>query len=417
MTTSVPIIITAVEEGQEFVDDDDVIPGPPNSNSKPAKGFLSFLNLSNGKGATLGRSHSGSGSSGRRNKQLQAKQPDELQLSSTEHQQWSGGGILASTKDLALPPEQFAKGCNLLQAAASGNLPMVQQLLQSTHANFRDYDRRTALHVAASEGHLPVCEYLVTQAGAHVNRSDRWGGSPLDDAHRHRHAAVVHFLRQHGATTGSGNRTNNLITAAAAGDVDEVRLLLNYTASNTANTTTNNNKPGVGIGAGVVNVNKGDYDQRTAMHLAAGEGHVEILRLLCQVPGANVNVEDRWKRRPLDDAVSAGHDACVQVLKQFGATPGTSSLMIQEGNPKSKDDDLDKSGKRLVDNLKVDFEEITMIDQIGSGAFGEIYKCRWRGTLVAAKIIKSAKIRRDWVNKRMLQSIKEGKDVDGTSRR
>ena len=48
------------------------------------------------------------------------------------------------------------------------------------NVNFRDYDRRTALHVAASEGHLDVVKYLV-RLGANVNRSDRWGGSPLDE--------------------------------------------------------------------------------------------------------------------------------------------------------------------------------------------------------------------------------------------
>ena len=37
-----------------------------------------------------------------------------------------------------------------------------------------------------------------------------------------------------------------------------------------------------------------------------------------------------------------------------------------------------------------------MIERIGSGAFGEIYKCRWRGILVAAKCIKSTKILKEW---------------------
>ena len=53
---------------------------------------------------------------------------------------------------------------------------------------------------------------------------------------------------------------------------------------------------------------------------------------------------------------------------------------------------------------------------LSSGAFGEIYKCRWRGTLVAAKIIISAKIRRDWVNKNMMEAIKSGKNVDDAIR-
>jgi ankyrin repeat protein len=90
-----------------------------------------------------------------------------------------------------------------------------------THVNFRDYDRRTALHVAASEGHLTAVRYLVEECGAKINRSDRWGGSPLDDAHRHRHLDVVKYLRKRGATTGSGNRITNLIKAAADGDLDE----------------------------------------------------------------------------------------------------------------------------------------------------------------------------------------------------
>ena len=33
-----------------------------------------------------------------------------------------------------------------------------------------------ALHIAASEGHLDLCKFLI-QAGAQINRSDRWGGT------------------------------------------------------------------------------------------------------------------------------------------------------------------------------------------------------------------------------------------------
>ena len=73
---------------------------------------------------------------------------------------------------------------------------------------------------------------------------------------------------------------------------------------------------------------------------------------------------------------------------------------------------LDGSTQRQLDNLKINFKELEMIDRIGAGAFGEIYKCRWRGTLVATKIIKTAKIRRDWANKRAMDKIKSGGDVD-----
>lgn len=312
---------------------------------------------------------------------------DEMDLSDTEHR-WSGQGILASRADLELPFDQFAAGCNLLQAAAKGDLDEVKLILAAgkTHVNFRDYDRRTALHVAASEGHLTVCQYLIEHKGARINRSDRWGGSPLDDAHRHRRSEIIHFLRKHGATTGSGNRSINLIAAAAEGDVDEVKTLLQIGDSQQQK----------------LNINKGDYDKRTALHLAAGEGHVDIVRILCEA-GADVNVEDRWSRRPMDDAISGSHEECISVLESYGAAPGS----IRPAPEVSIDD----SDKRVVDNMEVNFDELDLIDRIGSGAFGEIYKCRWRGTLVAAKIIKSAKIRNDWLNKRMLEKIKEGDDV------
>ena len=39
--------------------------------------------------------------------------------------------------------------------------------------------------------------------------------------------------------------------------------------------------------------------------------------------------------------------------------------------------------------------------------FGEIYKCRWKGTLVAAKCIKSAKIRRKWLAKTKKENVED----------
>ena len=104
----------------------------------------------------------------------------------------------------------------------------------------------TALHIAASEGHVELVEYLIQQ-GAQVNRSDRWGGSPLNDALRHRHAEVVQVLKRVGARSGSPSQATCFITAAAEGDLEEVQNLLQF---------------------GNVNVNQGDYDKRTALHLA-----------------------------------------------------------------------------------------------------------------------------------------------------
>lgn len=264
-------------------------------------------------------------------------------LNSTLHTADSINNGLASRKDLNMPPNEFAEGCKLLQAAALGKKLTMEAILQKRprFVHFRDYDRRTAMHVAASEGHLETCKYLV-EKGARINRSDRWGGSPLDDASRHRHKEVIQYLRSLGATTGSASRATNFIKAAAEGDIDEVEMLL---------------------AMGEVDVNEGDYDKRTAMHLAAGEGNADIVRLLCKHT-ANVNIEDRWGNRPLDDAVQGMSDECAQILRENGATNGRRKQDLGDS----------VSRRRETANLEVKFSDLEMVDKIGKGSFGEIYR-------------------------------------------
>jgi len=211
-----------------------------------------------------------------------------------------------------LPVEEFAMGCSVLHQAALGNKVVLKTNLleRPSLANFRDYDRRTPLHIAASEGQLDICQFLVSK-GARINRVDRWGGSPLDDAHRHRHTDVVKFLREQGAKFGSTSQVTNFITAASEGDKEEVQAFLDF---------------------GSIDLNQGDYDRRTALHLAVGEGHLEIVRMLCKA-GADVNVQDRWGNSPLDDARKAKTDSIgiMKLLLKQGAKSTKIATTISTG--------------------------------------------------------------------------------------
>jgi FOG: Ankyrin repeat len=174
-------------------------------------------------------------------------------MDDTEHN-IRGKGILASKKDVFTDPDEFAAGCKLLQAAALADVQGIQNLLalRPNHINFRDYDRRTALHVAASEGKLDIVKLLVERYNAPINRSDRWGGSPLDDAHRHRHVEVIQYLRSKGASTGSTDLTTNLITAAAGGDLDDLQMLLNsLDGSQKSNSQKGNSQKGLSQSKGI----------------------------------------------------------------------------------------------------------------------------------------------------------------------
>lgn len=63
---------------------------------------------------------------------------------------------------------------NFLSFASRGDRVGLNQMLrQGTPPNVQDYDKRTALHLAASEGHAPIVELLLHYK-ADVNLIDRW---------------------------------------------------------------------------------------------------------------------------------------------------------------------------------------------------------------------------------------------------
>ena len=89
----------------------------------------------------------------------------------------------------------YQKDRDILQAAAEGNLEEVKWRLKLDPclANTKDYDRRTPLHVAASEGHHNVVRELLRQ-GAAPNALDRWGLSAYKCAVKARHATTAEEL-------------------------------------------------------------------------------------------------------------------------------------------------------------------------------------------------------------------------------
>ncbi len=89
---------------------------------------------------------------------------------------------------------------------------------------------------------------------------------------------------------------NMLCSAASRGDLNEIKLLV----------------------ARGIDVNQGDYDSRTPLHLAASEGHASAIHYLVD-RGAHLNPKDRWGGTPLDDALRGGHEKVIELLKEIGA--------------------------------------------------------------------------------------------------
>ncbi|KAK3236718.1 hypothetical protein CYMTET_53158 [Cymbomonas tetramitiformis] len=96
------------------------------------------------------------------------------------------------------------RGIQLCDAAAEGDLETLVVLCKNgANANDGDYDKRTGLHLAASNGHNDCVDFLLAQPGIDINTVDNFGGTPLDDALRHQNSAIVVMLTKRGGVQGS----------------------------------------------------------------------------------------------------------------------------------------------------------------------------------------------------------------------
>ncbi|CAH2224375.1 glutaminase liver isoform, mitochondrial isoform X1 [Pelobates cultripes] len=90
---------------------------------------------------------------------------------------------------------------NLLFAAYSGDVSALRRFaLSAVDMEQKDYDSRTALHVAAAEGHLDVVTFLTEGCRVNPFAEDRWGNTPIKDAVRLGKSEVVKLLTEYQET-------------------------------------------------------------------------------------------------------------------------------------------------------------------------------------------------------------------------
>ncbi len=83
-------------------------------------------------------------------------------------------------------------------AAAQGDINELRRLVAAgVDLNKGDYDGRTGLHLAASEGRLDAIKFFIAKR-VNLSPKDRFGGTPLIDARRGDHKQVIALLEKSG---------------------------------------------------------------------------------------------------------------------------------------------------------------------------------------------------------------------------
>jgi ankyrin repeat protein len=103
----------------------------------------------------------------------------------------------------------------------------------------------------------------------------RWGEKALNDAELAGNKEIARLIEGRSSSGGLGNEGESgskFLAAVAKGDKEKAIGYIN---------------DGVNVDYSL------EYDRRTALHLAAAEGHLDIVKILVD-RGANVKSKDRW---------------------------------------------------------------------------------------------------------------------------
>jgi ankyrin repeat protein len=90
--------------------------------------------------------------------------------------------------------EEGRAASRLCQAVFDGDVLTLRRLLQAhIPVNARDYDKRTAAHIASAEGNVAALKVLV-EFGADLTLPDRWGTTVDDEAERGNAGQLLEYL-------------------------------------------------------------------------------------------------------------------------------------------------------------------------------------------------------------------------------
>jgi len=190
----------------------------------------------------------------------------------------------------------------LCKACSYKDLARVKRLVgEGVPVNCVDYDMRTPLHVAAAHGALTIVLFLLDERHANINPLDKRGHTPLNESILNHYEDVTNALVERGGRIGEGKSERHEVAVdmcvlARLGDVHDLRKMID----------------------GGADVNKRDYEGRTALHIASSHNNFHVAELLI-ASGINVAIKDEFGHTALDDAIIAGSEDIAKLLRERGS--------------------------------------------------------------------------------------------------
>jgi len=207
--------------------------------------------------------------------------------------------VFADQRIETMFPRIDADPNEILRAAYGGDLEKTRRLLKHNPSRVfvKDKEGFTALHYAASHGHVEIAKLLLAN-GADVNAMTDKAATPLQYAVWYGGKETVQLLLSNKADTEVQGEIGGtpLYDAAAHGQIEEVGMLL----------------------AAKADVNARTLQGYTALSVAASNGHEDVVRLLID-NGASVNAANLNGCTALYWARTKGHKRIADLLRQHGA--------------------------------------------------------------------------------------------------
>ncbi|XP_054758960.2 L-asparaginase-like [Lytechinus pictus] len=190
----------------------------------------------------------------------------------------------------------------LCAAARNGDLNAIKHM-QKAGANLSgaDYDGRTALHLAASEGHTEVVRFLL-ENGCPIYALDRFGNTPFMDSIRNRKLDTIEIIKQCGGhlvhespfdlgvLLCSSAATNDVLGLQAYNMAGVDMMCTDYSGNTALHVGAINNHPdavGYLLESNVIPVHKPNGEGFTAAQLAAQHGHHKTASLIQEFTDRN----------------------------------------------------------------------------------------------------------------------------------